>query len=120
MTARSLLAAGLVLAAGVAGSRGAEVSLSASDALGTSSFNAAGNWDNGMAPNGTNAYVTAAFTLRSPANAASCTFAGSSLRIDAEGRFLMKGLGGQTVTISNLILNGGLADFANAGNDYYI
>ncbi|HEU5069558.1 MAG TPA: glycosyl hydrolase 115 family protein [Verrucomicrobiae bacterium] len=120
MTARLLLAAGLVLAAGVAGSHGADVSLSASDAQGTSSFNAAGNWDNGRAPNGTNTYVTAAFTLRSPANTVSYTFAGSSLRIDAGGRFLMKGPGGQTVTISNLILNGGLADFANAGNDYYL
>lgn len=71
-------------------------------------------------PSSTNSYATAGFTLRSPAATASYLFAGGSLRVDAGGRFLMKGVGGQTVTISNLVLNGGLADFANAGTDYYI
>ncbi|MGC3958512.1 MAG: glycosyl hydrolase 115 family protein [Verrucomicrobiota bacterium] len=98
---------------------GANVLLTASDALGTSSINSVGNWSNGAVPSSTNSYATAGFTLRSPANTASYTFTGGSLRIDSGGRFLMKGLGGQTITISNLILNGGLADFANAGTDYY-
>lgn len=98
----------------------ANISLSASDTSGNSSFNSSGNWNNAAAPTSTNSYATAGFTLRSPANSSSYTFAGGSLRIDAGGRFLMKGLGGQTMTIGNLILNGGLVDFANAGTDYYI
>jgi len=118
--ANSWLAAGLVLLAGVGASHGANVALSASDAFGTSSFNALGNWSNGQPVSSTNSYSTAGFTLRSPADAADYTFGGGSLSIDAGGRFLMKGQGGQTVTVNNLILNGGLADFANAGNDYYV
>lgn len=112
----------VVLALTISGFKvqGANISLGTADTVGNSSFNSAGNWSNGAAPNGTNNYFTTGFTLRSPANTTSYTFAGSSLSIDAGGRFLMKGLGGQTVTISNLILNGGLADFANAGTDYYI
>jgi len=109
----------MLLAVGMGVSRGANVSLNASDTFGNSSYNAAGNWSNGAAPSSTNNYFTGSLVLRSPADTASYPFAGGSLRIDVGGRFLMKGLGGQTVTISNLILNGGLADFANAGTDYY-
>lgn len=116
---RLLLTAGMILCLETVSSVGANVSLTTSDAIGTSSFNSAGNWSNGAAPASTNSYSTAGFTLRSPANTSSHTFAGGSLRIDAGGRFLMKGVEGQTVTINNLVLNGGLADFANTGADYY-
>lgn len=116
---KTVCATALILTLGKGASAGAEVSLNASDAFGTSSFNAAGNWSNGYAPSSTNRYVTGAFTLRSPQNAVSYTFGGSSLRLDAGGRFLMKGEGGQVMTISNLILNGGVADIANTSSDYY-
>lgn len=119
-TASSVLLIAFVLVAGAVRTRGANVSLNGSDTVGTSSFNSVGHWNNGAAPTSANTYATAGFTLRSPANAMSYTFAGGSLSIDVGGRFLMKGLGGQSITVSNLILNGGLADFANAGNDYYI
>ena len=55
-------------------------------------------------PGATNNYATAGFTLRSPQNTTAYTFGGSALSIDAGGRFLMKGMGGQTMTVSNLIL----------------
>lgn len=116
---RSLLAGGLVLFLGAGVSVAATVSLSASDAYGTSSFNSAGNWSNGAVPSATNSYATAGFVLRSPQNSASYTFGGGALSIDSGGRLLMKGDGGQTLVISNLALNGGVADFANAGSDFY-
>lgn len=112
--------AGLLLAWSVGAGLGASVNLTNSDAFGNSSFSAPGNWSNGAGPSAANTYASGGFTLRSPADLAPYQFAGSALRIDAGGRFLMKGLGGQTVTISNLVLNGGLADFANAGTDYYL
>ncbi|EEF63041.1 glycosyl hydrolase 115 family protein [Pedosphaera parvula] len=115
----SLLATGLVLILGTSLSQGASVSLSLSDAFGTSSFNSTGNWNNGAPPSVTNSYATGAFVLRSPQDTTSYIFGGGSLSIDAGGRLLMKGAGGQTLTISNLILNGGVADLANASSDYY-
>src|ERR1043165_20248 len=90
----SSVIAGLLL--GVFGACGANVSLSVSDASGTSSFNSSGNWNSGAAPSITNSYATTNFTLRSPADTAAYTFGGGSLRIDAGGRFLMKGVGGQS------------------------
>ena len=106
------------LLAAVAVTQAANVSLTSSDPSGTSSFNSAGRWSNGAPPAATNDYFTSSYILRSPANSSSYTFAGGSLRIDAGGRFLMKGTGGQTVTVNNLIMNGGLADYANVNTDY--
>jgi len=115
-----LLIAALVLGAGMPQARGASVALNAADTVGNSSFSSAGNWNNGAAPSAANSYATVNFTLRSPADTGAYTFGGSLLSIDSGGRFLMKGLGGQVMTVTNLILNGGLVDFANAGNDYFI
>ena len=114
---KRFLIAGLFLVFGVGLSPAATVSLDASDAGGTSSFNSAGNWNNNAAPNSTNSYFTSNFLLRSPANATAYTFAGGSLSIDAGGRFLMKGTGGQVMTVTNLIMNGGVADYANVNTD---
>jgi hypothetical protein len=113
------LATGLILGLTAATVSGAAISLTNSDSYGTSSFNVAGNWANGAAPGRANAYVTGAFSLRSPANTTSYVFGGNSLSVEAGGRFLMKGTGGQTLTVSNLLLNGGLMDMANGGSDFY-
>ncbi|HEV2691611.1 MAG TPA: hypothetical protein VG347_01815 [Verrucomicrobiae bacterium] len=103
--------------------RAANVSLTGSDATGSSSFTASGHWNNGIAPNASNNYFTTNFVLRSPADTGSYTFAGSTLSIDpygfagnVGGRLLLKGTGPATITVPNLILNGGLVDFANAAD----
>jgi fibronectin-binding autotransporter adhesin len=92
--------------------------LLATDALGTSSLNAAGNWSDLTAPSAINHYFTQAFGLRTPAAAGSFDFAGASLSIGTGGRLIGKGAGTpgsqQTVTFTNLILNGGLLDQASA------
>ena len=97
----------------------ASVSLTTTDAVNTSSFNAPGNWSNGAAPSAANNYLTGAFTLRSPANSSSYNFAGASLSVPTGGRFLLKGTGGQIITVGSLSLNGGLVDMANSSTDGY-
>ena len=120
---RSHVIAGVALLLSFADLRAANVSLTASDAAGASSFNSAGHWSNGATPNATNSYFTTNFVLRSPADGNAYTFGGAALTIDAYpgggnvgGRFLLKGAGGGVITVTNLILNGGLADYANAGD----
>jgi autotransporter-associated beta strand protein len=94
------------------------VKLIATDALGTSSFNAAGNWNNGAAPSAVNHYFTQNFAVRTPVTDGSFTFAGASLSIDAGGRLIGKGSGTanavQTLNLPNLILNGGILDQAGS------
>ncbi|MBC8094511.1 MAG: LamG domain-containing protein, partial [Akkermansiaceae bacterium] len=80
----------------------ANISLNATDALGTSSFNSGLNWVGGAAPVAGNAYLTAAFLLRTPQAAANYTFAGNSLEIQSGGSLRHKTIG--TITINNLIL----------------
>jgi autotransporter-associated beta strand protein len=94
------------------------ITLTNSDATGTSSFNAAGNWNSGAAPvSGApnfNAYFTTNFTLRTPADGNNYTFAGDSLELDpfstngattGTGTLSIKGFG--TITVNDLLLNGG-------------
>ena len=95
--------------------KAAEVLLTTDDAFGSSSLNSVGNWSNGQAPAAGNQYLTGGFTLRTPAQGGSVTFAGDTLSIDAGGRFLGKGGGSntsQTITVNQLILNGGTLDQA--------
>ena len=94
------------------------IPLTATDPVGTSSFNAPGYWQGGNAPSAGNGYLTRTFALRSPADANAYTFAGSALSIDVGGRFIMKGINGQVMTVDNLILNGGLVDYANSGDNF--
>ena len=94
------------------------IPLTATDPVGTSGFNAAGTWLSGVAPTASDSYFTRVFALRSPADANAYSFAGAALSIDAGGRFLMKGTGGQVITVNNLILNGGLVDYANSGDNF--
>lgn len=94
------------------------IPLVATDVLGTSSFAAAGNWQDGNPPTAGNGYFTRTSALRSPADANAYTFGGAALSVDSGGRFIMKGTSGQVMTVSNLIINGGLVDYANAADSF--
>lgn len=95
------------------------IPLANSDAVGTTSFNAPGNWIDVSAPSAGNGYFTRAFTLRSPADSNPYTFAGDILAIDAGGQLLFKGSNGQVITINNLALNGGLMVFGVSTSDNF-
>jgi len=115
----------------------AQYTLTANDALGSSSFNTAGNWSSGAAPVAGSTYSTVGFLLRSPTTAASYTFAGSSLTIGggsganpggsaflsssgtntANNNALIFKVSGISLTVNNLILDGGqIRDGNGAGN----
>ena len=98
--------AAILLCAGGGSATAATVNLTASDTTSTTSFNAAGNWDSGLAPVSGNGYVVSNLTLRSPTNLlAFAPFAGDSLTVTgASGLFLLKTT--NLVTVSNLVLNG--------------
>ena len=123
--ARSLFprsgAAALVLLAGILAAPAAFVTLTASDAGGTTSYNPAGHWSNAAAPAPGNAYsVGNGITLRTPAPTTSGNnyiFLGESLSLNSGARLLGKvgnNVGGSTVsatiTGTNLILAGGMLD----------
>jgi hypothetical protein len=96
----------------------AAVTLTIGDALNTSSFNAAGNWSEALAPHtGTN-YEVSVIQLRTPASTGSFSFLGDSLTILGGGQFTYKGAGTSgTITVSNLVLNGGtISHLAGAGD----
>lgn len=89
----------------------ADVTLIASDAFGASSFDTAGNWSNGSAPSPGNNYFTGDFLFRTPVGEGPYTFQGDSLTInptafDLNRSLILKGPG-YTVTVNNLILDGG-------------
>jgi hypothetical protein len=103
----------------------ANVTLTGIDALGASSFNTAGLWDNALAPSAGNDYFVPNGTrLRTPANGNSHTFAGDSLTINnttpyGDG-FMYKGTGNAgAITVDNLIMDGGLISHANGGGDIF-
>jgi hypothetical protein len=105
----------------------ANVTMNASDGIGTSSFNSAGHWDSLAAPTSGNDYFTSTFRLRTPADGNSYTFAGNSLTINATGGapgdllgLSYKGLGtAGTLTVNNLILNGGAINHLNGIGDRF-
>jgi autotransporter-associated beta strand protein len=84
----------------------ATATMSATDASGSSSFNASGQWSNGAAPSNGNSYETYDYVLRTPANATSYTFGGDSLSITG-GKLLCKSTGSSTITVNNLKLDNG-------------
>jgi fibronectin-binding autotransporter adhesin len=94
------------------------IPLTATDPTGTSGFAAAGTWLDGNPPTPGNGYFTRTFALRSPADSGAYSFAGSVLSIDTGGRFIMKGTNGQVLTVDNLVINGGLVDYANGADSF--
>src|ERR1035438_6471860 len=116
---RVSLGLGLAVAlAGTTATHAASVTLTASDATGSSSFNTAGNWSPSGAPSSGNNYSTLGFLLRTPPSGANVTFAGDSLTVGggsgggafspvtANNNALIYKLASQTITVTNLILNG--------------
>lgn len=86
----------------------ADVTLTADDAGGTSSFNSAGHWDSSAAPTAGNDYINLGYILRTPEDGNSYVFAGDSLTIQTDGFIGFKGAGtNATLTIDDLILDGG-------------
>jgi hypothetical protein len=99
------------------------VNLTANDAPNTTSFNSAGNWDSGAAPSAGNDYSTRGYLLRTPSTPGNYTFDGNSLTVgggDGGGAnpfltdgqvnlnaFMNKTPGNPTITVNNLILDGG-------------
>ena len=97
------------------------VTLSNSDSSGISSFNTAGNWDSGVAPNIPSDYFTAGNTLRTPAGTNDYVFAGNSLTLQPNAQssssLLFAGTGTRTYTITNLIGSGGSLGSGSTGAD---
>lgn len=96
----------------------ADVTLTASDGFGNSSFNAAGNWNNSLAPASGNDYFTGEFMLRTPTTDPGAPFAGDSLTVapstfDLNKALMLKGPG-YTVTIDDFTVNGGYIRHAEA------
>jgi len=118
---KQFIAASLFLIACASSGAAANVTLTASDAFGASSFNSAGNWNNAAAPSATNAYFTGGYVLRTPADTVSRAFAGASLSVAAGSRLLGKTSGTtQILTVTNLILNGGNFEQATLDSDNLI
>jgi hypothetical protein len=96
----------------------ANVVMTASDAINTTSFNASGTWSPAGAPSAGNTYSTLGYLLRSPTTAGSYTFAGNSLTVGggsgggvyspstANNNALIFKASGITLTVNNLILDG--------------
>jgi autotransporter-associated beta strand protein len=83
-----------------------EFYMTAADPWGTSSFNSAGKWSNGLAPSAGNTYLTA-FVMRMPTvTGASYTFAGDQLTINTGSDFGLTTPGG-SITVTNMVLHGG-------------
>lgn len=121
---KAIMAGVAVLVAATTASAGT-VTLTGVDGFGLSSFNTAGLWDSAAAPTAGNDYIVPDATrLRTPADGNSYTFAGDSLTINnttayGDG-FMFKGTGNAgTITVDNLIFDGGLLSHANGTGDIF-
>src|SRR2546425_4776670 len=93
----------LLICAVAVNAHGLSVTLTNTDAVSTSSFNAKLNWGDSVPPTNINTYSTGAFILRTPTGGSSYTFGGASLSISSNGFFYYKGSGSTgTITINNL------------------
>ena len=96
------------------------VTLTNGDAFGSSSFNSAGNWSQALAPHSGTDYVVSVIQLRTPPDGNSYTFGGDSLTIASGGQLSYKGTGTVgTITVGNLILNGGSITHLNGAGDQF-
>ena len=100
--------------------RSANVTLNATDPLGSSSFNTALNWSNAAAPSAANDYIVNIQRLRTPVTGADYTFAGNSLTIGTTtGNMSYKTLGSRIITVNNLVLSGGLIDHLQGSSETF-
>jgi MYXO-CTERM domain-containing protein len=88
------------------------VTLTATNGIGTSSFESSLSWSNGEAPSAANDYVVASGrNLRTVADSGSATFAGNSLALGdggTAGALIFKNQeAGAVVTVNNLTMNNG-------------
>jgi hypothetical protein len=98
--------------------------MTANDDFGTSSFNTAGKWSDSSAPSAGNDYYIGDYYLRTPPDGSNHTFAGDSLTVDNTGGYpqgmLFKGTGTTgSLTINNLILDGGIVSHGNGSGDIF-
>jgi alpha-D-xyloside xylohydrolase len=96
--------------------------MNATDGGGTTSFNTGLHWTSGLAPGpGTN-YFTAGYALRTPTAGSAITFQGNSLTINtnasALGKLQSKMPAGAVITITNLIMAGGMVNYANNSDNF--
>jgi hypothetical protein len=119
MTPKTCLIPGLALAL-VLLTHGETVTLTATDAINTTSFNTALHWSNGAAPSAANDYVVNIPRLRTPTTTGAYTFAGNSLTLDTStGTLSYKTVGSNAITINNLILAGGLIDHLQGSTETF-
>jgi formylglycine-generating enzyme len=83
------------------------VTLTASDTIGSTSFNAMGHWSNGYSPGSRNPYVVSNAVFRTPPSGGNCTFQGQSLSLIDGGRLEFNGNDGDIIAINSLTINNG-------------
>ena len=97
------------------------VTLTNSDALGSSSFLTASNWDSGAPPSAFGDYNTSSNALRTPQDTSDYTFAGNSLTFPPNatptGSMIFKGTGTRTYTFNHLFPSGGLVRSGSGSGD---
>ncbi|HYG24697.1 MAG TPA: autotransporter-associated beta strand repeat-containing protein [Verrucomicrobiae bacterium] len=114
-----------IIGAGVATAPAADISLTANDPFGESSFNTSGTWQNAAPPSPGNDYFTGNFRMRTPADGNSYTFGGNSLAAnntpaaDASAGIGYKGLGTNGVLTANWVLDGGQIYHLNGVTDLF-
>ena len=99
-----------------AGAFATDITLTATNGIGTSSFASATSWSNSLAPATGNAYIVGTgLTLRTPADATTdFAFGGDSLALNGSSLVYKGGTNINTITINNLTLNA--ATINNASN----
>jgi len=100
----------------------ADVTLGATNTIGTSSFESATSWSNSAAPSAGNAYfVPSGLSLRTPADSPNNhTFAGDSLKLTG-ANFVYKGITNvNTITVNNLTLDASLVNNASNSSTAFI
>ncbi len=96
------------------------IALKSSDAIGSSSFNAIGNWNDTIIPTSTKDYTTGQYVLRTPSSGGNHTFAGLSLTVPQSGFLRFKGANNDRITIQNLTLDGGALDNGNSATTFIL
>ena len=94
------------------------ITLQSSDAIGSSSFNAKGNWDDTVAPAGGKDYSAAQYVVRTPASSGNYAFGGHSLTLPLLGILRFKGSNNDTITVGKLILDGGSIENGNSATAF--